>query len=116
MEKMGDCDALPTRERKQLAVYLHDMDRVFCEMERVLKPGGRIILVVGDSTRRGVFLKNSVALTALGEHHNLKVLPSYERVIPPNRRYLPAPSHSSAGAEFQARMRSEVVLTFTKKQ
>lgn len=114
MRKMGNCEVLPMRERKQLAKYLHDMDKVFSEMHRVLKPGGRIILVVGDSTRRGIFLKNSAALIALGEHHKLKALPSYERVIPPNRRYLPAPSHSTSGAELQARMRSEVVLTFTK--
>lgn len=114
MAEMGDIEGLPARERRQLARYLSDMARVLGEIHRVLKPGGAAVLVVGDTTRRGVFVRNSDALVHLGEVHGLDLVERTQRALPPNRRYLPPPSSDDAGEALDARLRNEVLLTFEK--
>jgi hypothetical protein len=69
---------------------------------------------VGDTTRRGVFVRNSEALVHLGEVHGLDLVERTQRALPPNRRYLPPPSSDDAGEALDARLRNEVLLTFEK--
>jgi len=112
MGRMGEIDGLPARERSQLARYLADMAQVMTEIHRVLKPGGAAVLVVGDTTRRGVFICNSDALVHLGKIHGLDLVQRAQRVLPPNRRYLPPPSAGKPGDLLDGRLRNEVLLTF----
>lgn len=79
------------------------------EMRRVLKPGARATFVMGDSCLRGVFVRNSEALSAAATKVGLRLHERVERELPNKHRYLPTPT---AGA-LAKRMRSEVVLTFT---
>jgi DNA modification methylase len=110
MERMGDVDQLSTRERGQLARYVGDMNLVMRTIRRVLKPGGSAVLVVGDTTRRRVFIRNSDALVHLGALHGLDLIQRAQRALPPNRRYLPPPSTESRDL-LDGRLRDEVVLT-----
>lgn len=114
MGEMGDTEKLPAGERRQLARYVADMSRVLVEIHRVLRPSGAAVLVVGDTTRRGVFVRNSDALIHLGELHGLELVERAQRALPPNRRYLPPPSANDAGQPLDARLRNEVLLTFEK--
>jgi DNA modification methylase len=114
MGEMGDLSKLPARESRQLARYLADMASVLGEIRRVLKPGGAAVLVVGDTTRRGVFVRNSDALVYLGGVHGLGLIDRAQRALPPNRRYLPPPTINDAGGPLDARLRYEVLLTFEK--
>lgn len=112
MNAMGRVATLPSRQRLLLSRYLEDMDRALREFSRVLVPGGRAILVVGDCAVRGVRIRNSIGLEALARRHGLAPGKHTRRTIPANRRYLPPPS--SAVTNLEQRMRSEVVLRFTK--
>ena len=112
LEKLDRKRALPLRRRGMVERYVHDMDRVLAEVVRVLRPKGRSVFVIGDSSLRGTFIRNSNALTILAERVGLTVVNRVTRQLPPNRRYLPPPSAKSAGNKLQARMRTEVVLTF----
>jgi DNA modification methylase len=114
MDQMGKIDQLSARERRQLARYLTDMRGVLGEIRRVLKPGGAAVVVMGDTTRRGVFVRNSDALVVLGEIGGLTLAERSQRALPPNRRYLPPPSADEAGEALDARLRNEVLLTFEK--
>lgn len=114
LSKMGDACSLPERDQRQLARYIRDMDSVFSEMRRVLKPCGKIVMVIGNSIKKGLYLSNSEALTFLGERHGMRRVGHSERMIPPTRRYLPPPGSRSSGKELRSRMNSEVVLTFQK--
>jgi len=114
MRRMGNLDGLPARERGQLGRYLADMALVMGEIHRVLKPGGAAVLVVGDTTRRGVFMRNSNALVHLGELRGLGLVNRAQRALPPNRRYLPPPSPGRRRDPLDARLRNEVLLTFEK--
>jgi SAM-dependent methyltransferase len=114
MERMGDLKNLPLRQRRCLGRYVADMDRTIAEIHRVLVPGGRAVLVVGDCTMRGVYVRNSGALAYLGEQHGFQVGKMRRRKLPPNRRYLPPPSSAGSGAALQNRMRTEVLLDLAK--
>lgn len=112
--KMGNLDRLPLREKCWLARYASDMDKSMEEIARVLVPKGRLILVVGDQTIRGLYIRNSRALAYLGKRHGFRLTRLRRRTIPPNRRYLPPPSYKTSGPSFQSRLRTEVLLEFTK--
>jgi hypothetical protein len=110
---MGDIDRLPGREVGMLRRYLLDMNAVMAETARVLAPAGRAVLVIGDSTLRGVFIRNSKAVEILSAKHSLRPMGKRHRALPPNRRYLPPPCAEGAGKQLEGRMREEVILSFT---
>ena len=91
------------------------MNEVFAEIGRVLKKNGEAVLVVGDSMLRGVFIKNSEALTSLGEANGLILRTTRRRSLVENRRYLPPPGRRLSGKQLRSRMREEVILRFSKR-
>lgn len=112
VQRIGDISILGRRYEGILNRYIHDMSKALNEIWRVLRPNGRAILVIGNSTIRGTFIRNSDALSFLAERSGLCLENRSTRELPPNRRYLPPPSTKNAGSKLQVRMRSEVVLTF----
>lgn len=112
LSKMGKIHLLPKRNKAVLIRYLGDMILVIREIRRVLKRKGHAVIVIGDSTMRGVFIKNSLALEYLGKQHGLCLMSKRCRPIPDNRRYLPPPSLVSSGDAMKNRMRTEIILTF----
>ncbi len=103
---------LSGRDERLLKRYVGDMKSTIDEVGRVLRPNARAVYVIGDSTLRGTFVKNSDGVTQLAEMAGLKMVSRSTRELPPNRRYLPPPSSNNAGENLQARMRTEVVLSF----
>jgi hypothetical protein len=110
----GKVQELPSREQRLLARYALDMNGVMREIARVLAPRGRAILVIGDCTIRGVYIRNSKLLEVLGEQHGLARTSAKSRALPANRRYLPPPTSRGGDTALDARMRKEIVLTLTK--
>ncbi len=113
MTAMGSLDELPTRHQAMVRRYVRDLRKIVSEGARLLRPHGRIVYVIGDSSFHGVFLRNSAALQALGLASGLRVLDMQSRELPTNRRYLPPPSAANVDS-LGARMRSEVVITLEK--
>jgi len=114
LEAMCDRKKLSGRSVRMLAQYLHDMDSVLAEIGRVLKSQGEAVIVVGNSTIRGVFVNNSSALTRLAKANGLNISSSRRRPLLENRRYLPPPGKRVSGRSLRSRMREEVILTFAK--
>jgi len=105
----------PPLSRRASAIlnrYALDMHGALKEVARVLVPGGRAIYVVGNSTIRGTFIRNSALVESVARLNGLNLLERKVRLLPPNRRYLPPPSSNQAGASLSSRMREEVVLAF----
>jgi hypothetical protein len=115
LKKMGGLDNLPVRFRRILAQYIFDMNKVLGELHRVLRPNGRAVFIVGDSTLRGVFVRNSRGITYLGQRNGLILRSVRRRSLPQNRRYLPPPNLRASGSQLAARMREEVVIKFEKQ-
>ncbi len=103
---------LSTRDHGLLSTYAWDMDRALSEVSRVLRPQGRAVYVVGESTCRGTFIRNSSIITGVAERHGLKLISRYWRGLPENRRYLPPPRRGKA--RLDGRMRREVIVEFRK--
>jgi SAM-dependent methyltransferase len=116
IEQMGRFGTVAPRIRGMLARYVRDMDRVLAEVGRVLKEAGQAVFVVGDSTIRGTFVKNSRCLVFLAKRNGLRLRSVRRRLLPDNRRYLPPPGRRRSGKLLRARMRQEVVLVFSKPQ
>jgi hypothetical protein len=109
---MTACKPLPSPEHSMVRRFVADMDAALSEAARVLVPGGRATYVVGNSTLRGVFIRNSDCVTHLARKHGMSLISRYTRKLPDNLRYLPPPSKRAEG--FQARMRTEVIVRLAK--
>jgi hypothetical protein len=105
---------LADRHHALLSQYVWDMGRAVAEVSRALRLGGRAIYVVGDSTVRGSFVRNSAIITAVAEEHGLSLASRHSRFLPANRRYLPPPKRTELDAAMNGRMRREVVMVFNK--
>jgi hypothetical protein len=103
---------LPRSQAGMFTRYLDDMRTVLVEIRRVLKDNGQAVIVVGDCTVRGTFVKNSAAIKSLAAETGLRPVAERTRSLPANRRYLPPPQAKDAGHKLAKRMRKEVVLTF----
>jgi SAM-dependent methyltransferase len=114
IEQLGLKPRLSNRDHALLAQYVWDMGRALAEVSRVLRGGGRAVYVVGDSTVRGTFIRNSSIVAALAVEHGLKLQSRHSRALPANRRYLPPPKSQGSTAALDGRMRREVVLVFDK--
>jgi adenine-specific DNA methylase len=112
--QLGLKPALSSRDHALLAQYVWDMGQALAEVSRVLRASGRAVYVVGDSTVRGTFIRNSSIVAAVAEEHGLTLRSRRSRVLPANRRYMPPPMRDGSTATMDARMRREVVLAFDK--
>jgi DNA modification methylase len=115
IKQLGLRPKLSTRHHAVLAQYVWDMGRALAEVSRVLRNNGRAVYVVGDSTVKGTFIRNSAIVQAVAEEHGLRLQSLYSRALPANRRYLPPPKRTESNGTLDARMRREVVLVFDKK-
>jgi hypothetical protein len=107
---LGSLTSLPNKVRRMIDRYVLDLLEMMTELHRVLRPGGKAILVIGNSTLRSVFLKNAAVVAALAKRIGFEVVKQMERELPPSRRYLPPPK-DSGNSLFKKRMRTETVLT-----
>jgi hypothetical protein len=105
---------LPARAQAMLVQYFGDMNRVLAEINRILTHRGTAVIVVGNSTIGGIFIKNSRMLTHLARGNGLRLVSTRRRVLQENRPYLPPPLRAKLGASLGSRMTEEVILTFEK--
>jgi hypothetical protein len=113
IQAMGRVQRLPDRFQRMIQRYVKDMDGVVREISRVLVPQGQAVMVIGDCTLRGIYIKNSAAIRLLASNHHLTLISQKRRHIPDKRRYLPPPRQKS-GEALAKRMRTEVIVFFRK--
>ena len=104
---------LDSRRRRMIDRYALDMHAFLKETHRVLKPDGKAVLVVGNSTHGEVFVENTTIVKVAAERVGFTVASETSREIPPSRRYLPPPVEED-GSDLNKRMRTESVLTLKK--
>lgn len=107
-------EKLPTRTQSMLGQYFLDMSCVLAEIARILRPSGEAVVVVGNSTIRGVFVNTSGVLSQIARTHGLRRTSARRRELPENRRYLPPPGRVRTGETLNSRMNEEVILAFQK--
>jgi hypothetical protein len=82
------------------------------ELSRVVKSDGSAVLVVGNSTLRGNYIRNDLIAQTAMEYAGFALQSRYEREIPPTKRYMAIDAGSVSS--ITRRMRTEVVLTMER--
>lgn len=108
-----DIDELPQNVKSMIMRYAIDINEFVREAARVVRRGGQVVYVVGNSRIKGILVKNTEIIKSAAERHGLGLASVSERDIPASSRYLPPPKEGGA-APLQKRMGVETVLTFTK--
>jgi len=102
---------LSDRHMGWLRRYASDMLKVMENLRRVVRRGGSIVIVVGNSAIRGVTVDNAGIVEECATRVHLTLCAREDREIPARRRYLPPPRPGSALGQ---RMRKETVLVFER--
>jgi SAM-dependent methyltransferase len=114
MRTMCSVDSLSTRNAGMLRQYVRDMRGVLAEIQRVLRPAGKAVLVVGDCNLKDSFVSNSTGILSLASELGLQIEGTRRRLLPENRRYLPPPQANSSGEALKMRMREEVIINLSR--
>lgn len=105
-------DCLPQSVRGMVYRFVGDMDGLCKSFERLVHPGGHVVLVLADSQMKGAIVKSSEIVSKAARAHGLLPVDSWVRPLPARRRYLPPPKLSEGA--LAKRMDSEVVLTLER--
>ena len=107
---MGRVEQLPNRHFLMIERYAEDLYRMISEIARVLRPGGTVTLVVGNSCLRGTFIDNAAGVSEAARMVGLRRVSVSERQLPDRRRYLPF----TKGGQLGRRMRTETICNFAQ--
>lgn len=94
--------------------YASDMVGFASAIARVLKPSADVILVVGNSTLRGNYIRNDLIAQHALENAGFVLSSRQQREIPATSRYMPINTASDSSA-LRNRMRHEVVLRMSRR-
>ena len=79
---VGPLTQYVNREVRALRYYFQDMHLALCELARVTAPNKRLVLIIGDSYRRGVTIPTSQALCEMAQKTGFELERSIVRKIP----------------------------------
>lgn len=105
----GDLGGVPSRIKNMLVRYCCDLRAFSSSIRRVVKEGGEVVVVMGDSKLKGVDVRNSMAVIESLRIEGFSITEVMEREIPLQHRYLPTPEGKNSA--LSNRMRKEVVIT-----
>ncbi|WP_316184957.1 MULTISPECIES: hypothetical protein [unclassified Bradyrhizobium] len=100
---------LPPRQKNIVRKYAQDAALIIKEMKRVLRPGGLLVLVLGDSNLQGNPVYNSRIFKHIASANGFILETERKRPLQSNRRYLPIAESSGALAN---RMKTEVLQSY----
>jgi len=99
---------LSARQQAMLHRYADDMCAFTAQIASTLRKRGEAVLVVGDCTIQGVYVRNSLIVEQAADLAGLQVIERRSRRLPASSRYLPPPARDAG--PLSKRMRSEIVL------
>lgn len=110
-KKLG-ISSLDKKNLSMLNRYFLDLVQQTSEAYRVLKNNSISTYVIGNSTIKGIYIKNNEILKIAATQAGFKILKETERDIPINRRYMPINTNSVSS--ISNRMHTEHVIDFRK--
>jgi len=67
---------------EEVSTYFSEMNQVFVEMKRILKRGGKICIVIGNTSLKGVEILNAEVFAEQLQNLGLKIIDIIKREIP----------------------------------
>jgi SAM-dependent methyltransferase len=108
---LPDIENLPRRQQRIVYRYADDSLSFLRESKRVIKPGGKLVLVLADSIVRGVEVSSSSIFRWAAKNAQFELRSREVRQIPHDKRYLPITSNGNA---LDRRMRNEIIQVFQR--
>ncbi len=99
--------------RKIVERYAIDLTLFAGELFRVCRKGARVVIVIGNSTLRGNFIRNDLLVGRALRSAGFEITSTRSRELPETRRYLPVRAQN-ARSTIGKRMRTEVVMNARK--
>lgn len=103
-------EGLRDSQKRIVERYRADIHRLMIELKRVVKPGGTVLVVVGNSNIAGVPVSNADINEASARSVGFELKQRFDRDLPAQSRYLPTPKEDDT--TLGRRMRTETVLSF----
>lgn len=100
---------LPNRSQAMIWRYAHDALDLLKAFKRCIRPHGRLVLVLGDCTIKGQFIRNSNIYDVLAADVGFIKQAERKRELDLARRYLPVTSSNNS---LEKRMRHEVIQVY----
>ncbi len=113
-QKIADVERIDARRGRVLRRYFSEMKRSLGEMYRVLKPGKAAVVVVGNSTMKGIDTEIYKCLKEIGVSIGFIVPHIGVRELDRNKRMLPTSKKRDLDSQIQKRMHEEYVIGFYK--
>ena len=101
--------ALGSKVKRYLLRYISDCEKAITAMRGMLKPEGKLVMVVANSNQRGTRILNSKIISMLAGQAGFRLSNEAKRAISSRARYLPI---RNAGSQIANRMKTESVLQF----
>ncbi len=92
---------------EEVATYFSEMNQVFGEMKRILKKGGRICIVIGDTSLKGVEILNAEVFVEQLQNLGFKIDDIIKREIP--SKNLPSTRDKATGRFAKATDKKKVL-------
>ena len=102
--------ALTPSKARVVERYRTDIYRLMIELRRVVKPGGQVLVIVGNSNIAGVRVSNADINHVSATQAGFTLVSRFDRALPSQSRYLPTPK--AEGNALGRRMLTETVLAF----
>ncbi len=113
-KKITDVSTIDFNRGKVLKRYFSEMKKSLKEMYRVLKPGKVAIVVIGNSTMKGIDTETHKCLKEIGSSIGFIAPYIGIRQLDRNKRMLPASKKKDLNSQIQKRMHEEYVIGFYK--
>lgn len=105
-------ESLPHAAKGMVYRFVEDMDKLCRSFQRLVRPGGHVVLVLANSQMRGALVRSSEIVCEAAKDHGLFHVDHRVRPLAARHRYLPPPALSEGA--LSKRMDEEVVLTLEK--
>lgn len=116
LERRLKSEIIVPRQQALLRRYMADIRLILLELNRVLSPGGAIILVLGPNLLARDIQDTTGVIKQLSRQAGLNFVDGVAREIDSLRRSLPPPGAANDSSPLGSRMRSELMVALRKPE
>lgn len=114
LRQLVDMNVVDPKRRPMMRRYLHDLHLVSREINRVLRPGGRALIVLGPSILSRRDYDGAAVVIEIAKLSGLEFLATGRRNLNAQNRSLPPPNRNARNQSIHRRMTCELYVSLRK--